>query len=173
VRHRVLLLAFCGLLLAACGGGSGVQPRCPKVAVLKELAKLTDFREGAGRDVTDRRFAMAFVGLDSSCKYDKTGVTIDITLQIEATQGLAAAESKATAQYFAAVFGPDGQILQKEPFDAQAEFTQKQGGRILLTENLRQRIPLKDGSEGAGYSLVFGFQLNQDQLDYVHRTEGQ
>jgi hypothetical protein len=172
VRHRIALLAFCGLLLAACGGG-GVQPRCPKVAVLKELAKVIDFREGPGRDVTDRRFGMSFAGLDSTCKYDKTGVTIDITLQIEAVQGLAAGDPKVKAQYFAAVFGPDGQILEKEPFDAEAEFTQKQGARLLLTENLRQRIPLKDASEGPGYSLVFGFQLNQDQLDYVHRTEGQ
>src|SRR5256885_326111 len=82
-------------------------------------------REGSGRDVTDRRYEMAFAGLDSSCSYDKTGVTVDITVQIQATQGLANRETRAKSQYFAAVIDPTGQIVQKEPFDADAEFKDK------------------------------------------------
>jgi len=143
VRRLILALALIAPMLAACGsssGGSSDTPSvaCPRVAVMKDLQRLTEFREGDGRDLTDRRFVMYFAGLDSTCKYDKTGVTVDITVQIQAVPGLANREPKVKAQYFAALVDPSGEVVEKEPFDAEAEFKDRRGA--LLSDQLRQRI---------------------------------
>ena len=175
MRHFVVAVALAAPLLAGCGSSSsstGDQPAqgCPRVAVLKDLQRLTEFREGDGRDVTDRRFEMVFAGLDSTCTYDKTGVTVEITVQIQATPGLANREPKVKAQYFAALMDPSGQIVEKEPFEAEAELKERRGE--LLSEELRQRIPLTSRNEGPRYSVLFGFQLTPAQLEYVHRVLG-
>ncbi|MBI1778457.1 MAG: hypothetical protein HYR63_24215 [Proteobacteria bacterium] len=173
MRHLSPLLVLLVLLLAACSSSSKKEAptACPRVAVLQDLSRLTEFREGTGRDVTDRRYEFAFAGLAASCTYDKTGVTIEITVQIQAFQGLADRDGKARVQYFAAVLDPDGQVLQKEAFDTEAEFKGKQA-RVLLSEDLRQRIPLSERLKGPGYSVLFGFQLTEAQLQYQHRTQG-
>jgi hypothetical protein len=159
------------LALAACGSKEKPDdPSCPRVAVLKDLSRLIEFREGTGRDMSDRRYEMVFAGLSSTCVYDKAGVTVNITVQIQAVQGLAGKEPKIKSEYFAALLNPAGDIVEKQPFSAEVEFTNQ--SRALLSEDLTQRIPLKDRTQGAGYSVLFGFQLSEAQLDYVHKLQG-
>jgi hypothetical protein len=140
--------------------------------VLKELSQLIEFREGNGRDLNDRQYELTFSGLASTCTYDKTGVTVDITVQILAVRGIAGKDPKIKSDYFAALVNSAGDVVEKQPFAAEVEFKPTSKGRVLLTEELVQRIPLKERAQGPGYSVLFGFQLTEAQLDYVHKVQG-
>jgi hypothetical protein len=154
---------------AACSSSQPAPPAaCPRVAVLDELAELVRFRSGAGRDLTDIELQARFSGFAFGCRYDRTAVTVEIDLSIEATRGPATPASKASFQYFAAVTNPAGEIVAKEIFDAEVEF-KGNATRLVVADELAQRIPLIDRTTGPNWSVLLGLQLTEDQRDWVRQ----
>jgi hypothetical protein len=158
------------LAVAACSPSSQVArpANCPKVAVLNELSELTRFRPGPGRDLTDVELEARFAGLSFGCRYEKTAVSVEFDLEIEARRGPALAAPKAEFQYFAAVTNPAGEIVSKETFDADIEF-KGNTTRVVLGDELIQRIPLVDTSTAPNWSILIGLQLTDEQRDWIKR----
>ena len=166
--------AFGAILLLALAACSSTQPAppggCPKVAVLGDLAELVRFRPGAGRDLTDVELQAKFSTLAFGCKYDKESVSIEIDIEVEATRGPAMGQSKASFQYFAAVTNPAGEIVAKEPFGATLEF-KGNTNRLVVSDELTQRIPLADRTSGPRWTILLGLQLTDEQRDWIRRRQ--
>jgi len=164
------LAAVLLLTAAACSPSSRTAPAggCPRVAVLNELSELVRFRPGPGRDLTDVEFQAGFSGLSFGCLYDRQAVTVEVELQIETTRGPAMSASKGGFQYFAAVTNPAGDIVAKETFDAEVEF-KGNATRLVVADELTQRIPLVDRASGPGWTILLGLQLTDEQRDWVRQ----
>jgi hypothetical protein len=167
---RVLGTAFL-LAVAGCSSSQPAPPAaCPKVAVLNELAELVRFRPGPGRDLTDVELQARFSGLSFGCRYDKEAVSVEFEVEIEATRGPAMPAGKAAFQYFAAVTNPAGEIIAKETFDADVEF-KGNVTRLILGEELVQRIPMIDRNTGPTWGVLLGFQLTDEQRAWIRRRQ--
>src|SRR5688500_5409169 len=93
-KARVLLVLTAFAPLAACSGlgGSkaeaGAEPlACPRVAIVGDASEVTQFRPGAGKDLTDIRSRAALLDFTGGCEYDRTGVTVNLNLILAAERG--------------------------------------------------------------------------------------
>lgn len=162
------------ILLLAVGACSSTVPPpaggCPKVAVLGDLAELVRFRAGGGRDLTDVEFSAKFSSFAFGCRYEKDSVTVEIDVEIDAGRGPAMSQSKTAFQYFAAVTNPAGEIVAKEPFNAEVEF-KGNTTKLVVADELVQRIPLIDRTTGPNWSVLLGMQLTDEQREWARRRQ--
>ena len=157
--------------VAGCSSSQSTTPdACPRVVVLNELSELVRFRPGQGRDLTDVEIQARFSGLSFGCRYDRDSAQVQVDLEIEAQRGPAMPANKAGFQYFAAVTNPAGQIVAKEIFDAEVEF-KGNSSRVILADELIQRIPMLDRSTGPNWSVLLGLQLTDEQRDWIKRRQ--
>jgi hypothetical protein len=170
-------LAICAAIgLAACAGGeSALAPPCPDIVVVRDIASATQFKPGAGRDLTDVVLEATIAGFDGFCETDldegETGeVTVELRLVFSVSRGPANAERKGAFSYFVAVADRNDNPVRKHVFDSEVEFPGNRN-RIAPFEELALQIPLKPGENGADYNVLIGFQLTPEQLEY-NRSQG-
>jgi hypothetical protein len=158
-----VVLACAGGALVACSSFSKPEgPPCPRVAVVPELGHTTIYREGPGRDLTDVRYSAEISDARGSCNYDHAGVGIDMTVDIVGERGPAADGDGTDVQYFVAITDPQRNILAKEVFPTRIQFRPNQQ-RAGIREEVEERIPLPEGTVGADYSILLGFQLSPEE----------
>lgn len=165
--RRISVAGAAMIVLAGCGmvGGKTVKLACPRAGILKEAAAITKFRPGPGRDLTDVIYLARLVNLKSACKYNRKGVTVDITLALAAERGPAIQGTKATLEYFVAIAGPGGDILAKKEFATPVSFPNNVT-QARVADELQQIIPLRRGASGADHRIIIGFQLQRAELEY-------
>jgi hypothetical protein len=157
----LLAVAGCSNLFSSTASTAPTVP-CPRVAVLNELSELVRFRPGTGRDLTDVEMEAKFTGLSYGCRYDRQAVHVEIEVEIEAARGPAMPQSKGAFQYFAAVTNPAGEIVAKETFGTEVEF-KGNATRLVVSDELAQRIPLLDRTTATSWSVLIGLQLTDEQ----------
>jgi hypothetical protein len=167
---RRILIAVLMLTAAACNPftstSSAPTVPCPRVAVLNELSELVRFRPGSGRDLTDVEFEAKFSGLSYGCRYDRESVNVQVEVEIEAARGPAMAQGKDGFQYFAAITNPAGDIVAKETFNTELEF-KGNNTRLVISDELTQRIPMLDRTTGPNWSVLLGLQLTDEQRAWM------
>ncbi len=160
----VLVAAGCGMF----GGAKVAQLPCPQAGILKEAQRLTKFRPGAGRDLTDVVFQVRLANVRTKCTYDKSGVKIDMLVKITAERGPADKSRKAAFAYFVAIANPAGNVLARERFAARIPFVPNIS-RAIATEELEQIIPLPRGRSAENYRIIIGLQLTREELEFNRR----
>lgn len=140
------------------------------MVVLNDLSELMRFRPGSGRDLTDVEHQARFSGLSFGCRYEKDAARVEFEVAIEVQRGPSMPGNRAGFQYFAAVTNPAGQIVSKEIFDADVEFKGNQT-RVIMADELVQRIPMLDRATGPNWSVLLGLQLTDEQRDYIKRRQ--
>lgn len=163
--------------LSACGSLNFLDdtplPPCPQVRLLGDANKLTQFRQGPGRDPTDVAFEVEIVGIDGVCEFKDTNTTVTVTttIGIAATRGPASQGDVATnAAYFVAVVDNTGQVLAKEVFDSRLDLPAGRR-RTGVAEETAQRIPLGT-RKTSEVEILVGLQLNEDQLRFNRERRG-
>ncbi|BBK45428.1 hypothetical protein STVA_54480 [Allostella vacuolata] len=170
------ILAATGALLAGCGSwnpfkASEPPPACPKAVVVNDLSRLTEFRPGTGRDLSDVVYSAGIERVDSGCEYDRRRkVTMQTTVNIVVERGPADRARQAQITYFVAVADAANQILARETFTMPVKFDGNVT-RMQASEEIEQVIQLSGGS-GAGYKIFVGFPLTEEQLGYNRRRSG-
>jgi len=165
-------LAPLALVLAAGGAVSGCSwlhsdyddGKCPVVAIPDDLSHVSRFN-GPGTDFANMTVSALLTDIKGGCTFDKTGVTVDMTLSLIGKLGPAATERSADFAYFVAILNPSGTIVAKQLFPAPIEFPENQTRRGSV-ESITQRIPLKDYKQAGNYRIEVGFQLTQEELSH-------
>jgi hypothetical protein len=158
-------------LLAACSGGEpALAPPCPDIVVVQEIAGVTVFRPGDGRDLTDVVLDATIAGFDGFCSTDRDEgeageVEIELRLVFTVNRGPANTDRKGAYSYFVVVADRDENPLQKHIFNSTVEFPGNRN-RIAPFEELVLTIPLKAGEDGGDYDVLVGFQLTPEQVEY-------
>jgi hypothetical protein len=174
------VISLAGLfMLTACSGDintdlfSGDAPvvSCPRVAVLPNADRMTIFREGPGRDLTDVTFEGVIKPVKGECEYDGDyqSVEVDLILRIGAIKGPAADSQQQNFKFFVAIADKTKKILNKKIFDSSVSIAEGQR-RGIAEEELSQVIPIPSGRFGPEYTIIVGFQLSESQLKYNQKA---
>lgn len=166
----ILLLAGTGLL-AACSKRPVLQ-QCPRVGILGDAQKATQYRAGAGRDLTDVAFDVELLDYNGDCRYEnnETTVIVRFVLQVGASRGPAAAAPVAEVPYFVAVVDKQQNILARERFVARVPFKEGQR-RVVIGDELEQAIPLA-GRRTSEIEILVGLEVPRDQLERSRQQRG-
>lgn len=171
VLGLALLGAGCSTANRVLGMGEEKDPNvaCPQVGILRDGARITQFRAGRGRDLTDIESRAELADFTGGCDYDSSGVTVNLKAGLVAERGPAFRGNQANYVYFVAIIAPDGTVLQKREFATEVNFPGNQP-RSGSLEELSQRIPLSSQTDGKSYQVLLGFQLSSEQLEYNRRA---
>ena len=157
------LLAGCDTLFP------GPQGPCPTVSIVSDAARLTQYREGAGRDLTDVRYRAEISNVQFNCRYQRDGrLMAALAIDIVATRGPAAEGGSGNFPFFVAIADSRQNILAKEVFDSVIEFERRQR-RVGVREEIDQELSLAGDDSGANYEVLVGFQLTAEQLEQNRR----
>lgn len=162
---RQAVLAASVLVLAGCGVFSEPETRpCPRVSVLNEAERITQYKPGPGRDLIDVTFEGKVSGVRSDCKFDGDLLTVGSEIAFTLERGPAAEGREVEFAVFIAVTDSAQAILAKEVFQSKVAFPEGLR-RTSGTEEFEQVIPLAEGETGDDYEIIVGFQLSGEQLE--------
>lgn len=169
LSKSLLLLAV--LPLAACGTDAKDLPPCPRVSVLADAAKMTRFKPGDGRDLTDVVLRAEFLSYRGSCTYDAEKKVAKLSLQvgIGIERGPAAAGRQQTLSYFVAIpaFYPDPKGRSEMP--VVIDFPEKSDRVRYTDEEIEVAIPVANLKDLPKYEVFLGLQLDHAALEYNRR----
>lgn len=168
---RPTLLAAVAVLLAACGSDDTGRLSCPEVRIDRDTARLTEFVQGRGQDITDVKFEAEIADYAGDCDIDMEDqeITVRMKVAFSVTKGPALGEPIGSFEYFVAVpsFYPaaDG----KQILPVQFKFPEGNVQTMMLRdEEVKITIPMKDRTVEQT-PLYVGFQLSPGQLEYNRR----
>ncbi len=150
---------------------------CPQVAIVDDLKNLTQFETPSAPTPGTKISSITLSNMESTCSLNEKTVAVDLTLTFDGQIGPKATSWKTESHsfaypYFIAVTTPTGEILSKEVFAATIRYD---GDETAITqkENIRQVIPLREKMSAAGYEILIGFQLTDDELNYSRMMANQ
>jgi hypothetical protein len=159
------IVALAAVAVASCVDNT--LPPCPSVRIDSTTARLTAFKEGAGRDVTDIAYQAEVVAYEGDCKFSDDGVEVQMDLDFTVASGAAVKKGPASIYYFVAVPQLFPNPIGKRVFQLRHDLPASPGVREKLRENdIRVFIPLKKDEPAAAYDVYVGLQLTNEQLDY-------
>lgn len=155
------------LVLAACETLLGAPPviTCPAAYVVADAARVTQYREGSGTDLTDIRYAAAIIGINWACSYDEDGtLDVEIAIDFSASRGPAADDATGRFSYFVALADPNREILAKQEFKIEVAF-EGNTSRVGFRRIAGATFVVGDPAIGSAHQLYIGFQLDEKQLE--------
>ena len=150
---------------------------CPQAAIVDDLKNLTQFETPSAPTPGTKISSITLSSMESKCSLNEKTVAVDMTLTFDGQIGPKAASWKTESHsfaypYFIAVTTPTGEILSKEVFAATIRYDRDETA-ITQKENIRQVIPLRENMSAAGYEILVGFQLTDDELNYSRMIANQ
>lgn len=137
--------------------------------ILADAKRITQFRAGPGRDLTDVEFEGEIAGISGTCVYGKRDLTVTLVADLVATRGPAAATEQATLPFFVAIADEARNIVAKQVFDSAIAIPRAQR-RAGVREEIEQVIPLPKDAPSPYFEIVVGFQLSAEQLEQNRRA---
>jgi hypothetical protein len=166
------------LLTSLAGCSSGPPPQslpCPAVLTVKDATYLTKFN-GASEDLTDTSFESKVDAIHSQCFYSenetKKAIRTDLKIQFLASRGPKNPDGMAKFQYFVAVTGSGGQLLNREVFDVEIPLTSDKPQNVTQDE-IEPTIPLPQGQNGDYFRIYVGLILTEQELAFNRRNPRQ
>ncbi len=165
--RRWALALVLPVLLAACAGDAPPPP-CPQALRVPDAAQLVRF-QGPGRDLTDVHFEAALTRVRLTCDYDDGVMEGLLEVTFEAMRGPADRKRRAPFSYFVAIATADKTVVAREVFELSVPFEGNRT-RVMVSEELTPRIPLKAGQSALDYRIYVGFALTPEELRYNRRN---
>jgi hypothetical protein len=166
---RMLAAALLALLPACSMFDKKDERACPRIEVVGDLSRVVKFQDGPGRDLSDIVYVARIDDAKSGCRYDKTGVTIELTVSLLGERGRAGAgAAKTDATYFVAVTDRAQNIIDKPIFTSQFDFSDKNVAAIY--DDFQLRIPLAETASASDHTIIVGFQLTPEEIDFNERN---
>jgi hypothetical protein len=151
------------LTLAGCGGKAEETLTCPATAVAPDLDAVAIFPSGTAADPNNLQAAGRIFSINAQCAREKGGILVNTTIVFNMARQ-ASQVQRVEYVYFVAVIDSDRNILNEQRFTLTALF----GNSDLrqYNEKISVHLPLDHVSSGDGYTVVAGFQLTPEQLDF-------
>lgn len=151
---------------------SGQSGNCPSVQIMSDLKNLHEFMDYSAPSENTRLSHIEIMDVKTECAEQDEAVAMNIDITFNGQIGAQARQTKKdTANfsypYFVAVTDAQGKILAKEIFAASVSYSSGQD-TIKQIETINQLLPKTEGV--ADYTVLLGFQLNEEQLIY-NRTQ--
>jgi hypothetical protein len=155
-------------LLAACAAGeeapAPLPPACPGALILQGAERTSAFTPGAGSSPSALQHLAVVTNLSSACRFDESGVDVDLAFDLIAERGPAMAGDEVELTYFVATLGPGGEVLAKQLLTSEIVFEAEE--RVAgMAEQLTYRLPSVTAGQGQDYDIFLGFQLDPAELD--------
>lgn len=131
---------------------------------------------GESEDFTDASFEGKVDAIHSQCFYAdndvKKSIRTDLKIQFLASRGPKNTDGTAKFQYFVAVTGSGGQLLNREVFDVEIPLTIDKPKNIVQDE-VEPTIPLPQGQNGDYFRIYVGLILTEKELAFNRRNPQQ
>jgi hypothetical protein len=182
VRRAGLAVAALALAMTACSkddiqvGGRGEAPvrlvqraDCPRIGVLADAADLTRFTPGKGEDLTEMVVDARVSGVRGQCDMARAAIQVELAITLDATRGPAAQGRVLDVPYFVVVTDADGEVLDKQVFQARFEFEPNRSRARISDEAVKLMLPTAANLRGSAYSVSIGLQVTEAELAYNRR----
>lgn len=141
---------------------------CPAVEVMNDLREMVQFSDFANPVPENKISSLTIANINAQCSEEEKAIAMKIDVTFDGTLGSKGRPAGGQAAnfsypYFIAVTDKDGSILAKEIFAASLTYSKGQD-TIKQIETINQLLP--KSAEVATYTVLFGFQLNDNQLQY-------
>ncbi|MEQ8709350.1 MAG: hypothetical protein RIC36_10195 [Rhodospirillales bacterium] len=154
------------ILLAACT--QRIAPPCPPQNKLIDHARITQFRDGPGRDITDIDFKAVMLDPVGQCVYpdEKDRMIISLQVVFDIERGPTATTQTEDVPYYVAIVTRDQQIIRKQSFVAQLTYPERASRMRFIDGFVDIEIPLSESLRPNMIEVKTGFQLSEEQLLY-------
>jgi len=151
-------------------------PPCPQATTLDDASHLIRFHKGAGRDLIDVDFEAEIVKLQGSCEYlidEDTGtgtLLMEASVRFKLVRGPANRTRKAAFDYFVSIVDHTGQIVQKQLFPFEIDFS---NNRMQLRKEdapVELIYPIDTSFRDDDINIFIGIQLTREELDYIRNS---
>lgn len=152
--------------LAACSGGGGTYKTgytCPAATTVPELQTLAHLAPNATSD-QNIQSAGRISSVVSSCDKEDAGVATHLSIEFAALR-TAPSIQHVDLPYFVAIADSTGNILGKQQFTIGVDFPAG-APTARATDKITAHLPLHDAQLGDVYTVIVGFQLTKNELDF-------
>lgn len=159
-----------GLALAGCAGSAAEQAAkrlpCPTVGVLSDADTITKFA-GTGGDIIDIVYQAEINKAVTQCEYDVDDgiIYVDIAFDGYVERGPAATDDELDLPLFMAIT-KNGRGVKKTLLTAPVEFDDDARGVRFVQEVEETEVSFEEGTNGAAYEFLVGFQLTRTELAF-------
>ncbi|EME71522.1 hypothetical protein H261_02636 [Paramagnetospirillum caucaseum] len=175
IARLLFLVLAAPLVLSGCDAMSRIKgktaPPCPPVYIMSDAAKITKYRSGAGRDLTDVEMEGEIVAFKGDCVYDDKGGEVSLQLAFELRRGPAAQGRTLDVTYFVAVpkFYPAAEA--KGVFTFPVTFPDTADRLRATDDEVVMRLPVKTKELIDNYEIFIGFQLTPEEMEMNRRNK--
>jgi len=150
--------------LAACSNFGGNQDTftCPSATTVPDLQTLARLTPGGGAD--DVQSAGRIAAVNATCDKEKAGVASYLSIDF-AFLRTGPTVKHIDLPYFVAIADSAGNILGKQQFTVAADFP-GEAATMRTTEKVTAHLPLTNPQLGNVYTIVVGFQLSKNEIDF-------
>lgn len=163
---RIVAAAMAPLVLASCSLVEQKEPPpCPPIYILGDAGKVTKYRDGPGRDLTDVVAEAEILGFQGGCTYDEQGAVVDLQVTLGVKRGPGDTSRSVDLSYFVAIplYFPSPEA--KAVFPVTVTFPEGANYGRYTDEEVTMRVPVKDGDVIQRYEIYLGFQTTQEELE--------
>ena len=168
--HALASLALAALVAGCSFSAAPAQKiSCPSVDVVPSLARVAQFKPGAGHELADVRVGAQMTGVTQQCRPEAKGIGIDVRVSMTAIRSEPTIPDT-NITYFVAVVDGQRNILQEQDFDVKVKFLPGETYR-LYTDPVTVHIPTRDPAHSNDHILI-GFRLTRAQLEFNRAHPG-
>jgi hypothetical protein len=167
---KKVALALSGLTLltlAGCGWNEkpGVITACPRIGVLYDAARKTEFASGSSTEISNLAFDAEVSDAFTDCEYEGDQVISNIEFALDMWAGPAARNAEKDFTYFVAITELNQRVITKEYFTYRANF--ENARRVYDIQEIKNiSIPYKRLGRGDLYEILIGWDLTPEQIEY-------
>jgi hypothetical protein len=175
IARLLFFILAAPLVLSGCDSLSRLKgktpPPCPPVYIMSDAAKITKYRPGSGRDLTDVEMEGEVVAFKGDCVYDAKGGEVSLQLGFELRRGPAATSRTLDVSYFVAVpkFYPAPEA--KGVFTFPVTFPDTVDRIRVTDDEVSMRLPVRTKELIDNYEIYIGFQLTPEEIENNRRTK--
>jgi hypothetical protein len=136
---------------------------CPQPFTVGDAARLTHFKEGAGRDPRDIAYEASVVGAGTTCELSRNRVDVTLLMRISVSAGPSVAAGRTSVPYFVRVLDESNNVVQSQDFTADFRLTAG-NPRGTSQEELQFSV-----SRSGAYRIAVGLKPTMEELNYNRR----